>query len=163
MSKQKAKLISGIFLTIFFVSTFLVNYTIALADVKISGFQSLSLGTWTGTGDREAMTDLCVHNALSSNYKITARGDGTGDAFILGQNGGTGEISYLVHFRRIGDAYVPLLSNSSQSFSGADTLNENCDIGGNNATLRITVPGNAIGSAPAGTYSGRITLILEQD
>jgi len=162
MSTQKVKFISGIFLTIFFVSAFLVNYTIALADVRISGFQNLLLGTWTGSGNREASTDLCAYNSDSENYRITARGAGTGNAFILEQNTGPGEVPYLVHFRRIGGAYVQLTTNSSQAFSGAHTTDENCS-GVNNATLRITVQAEDLSTAMAGSYSSNITILMEPD
>jgi len=160
MKRPKRAIRAGI-LT-FLVIVFPLTYQAVLADVRISGFQDLALGTWSGSGDRVASTDLCAYNSDSSSYRITARGTGVANAFILDQNDGPGDISYIVHFRRIGDAYVQLSANMSQAFNGAHTTDQNCnDI--NNATLRVTVEADALGSAMAGQYSGNITLLMEPD
>jgi len=139
---------------------FTLEQTPLKADVKISGFSELLLGTWAGGGDRIASTDLCAYNSVSDAYLIRARGEGAGFSFILSQNMGDGEAAYLVHFARIGGSFVQLTPDASQAFTGANTVDQECnDV--DNATLRVTVQADALSTVPAGQYSGRVTIIME--
>ena len=148
-------------LKLFFLCLFaLVSYSqpATAQQVKISGFTNVNLGSWNGSGDLYSEKTICVYNQATANYKITARGSGSGNAFTLSGTGGT--VAYQTHFKESGGSYVELTSGSSSNFSGANTTHNDCN-GSSNATFKVTATAAALGSAGAGSYSGTLYILLE--
>ncbi len=123
--------------------------------VTISG--DISLGTWTGSGDKQSAVGVCIYSEAGSNYTITASGNG--GAFAL--TGGSGSVVYGVEFSDSGisGTYAALTHGSARSFSGADSSSSTCG-GTNNAGVRVTVSEAALGAAAPGNYSATLTLVL---
>ncbi|MFM1848286.1 MAG: hypothetical protein RL417_1760 [Pseudomonadota bacterium] len=126
-------------------------------DLMVTISSDISLGTWTGVGDKESSVGVCVYNSGGSGYSITASGSGGG--FSLTGTGGS--IVYGVSFSDTGvsGTFAELTNGSSRSFSGADESSSNCG-GSSNAGVRVTVSEAALGAAAPGNYSGTLTLVL---
>ncbi len=134
-----------------------------LADVRITGFSNFAFGTWVGSGDLQNSDDLCVYNSATSNYQITATGDGVGSAFTLDSSGIP--VAYEVYWNDSTgtSGNVQLTTNSTlHGQSGANTSSETCG-GSNNANLEIFVPEGSLSTVTAGSFSGTLTILLEPD
>jgi len=132
---------------------------LAIADVRISGFTDLNLGSWAGMGDLTDEMNLCVYNSdsLEPNYNITASGGGS---FVL--ESGANQVAYVPAFKGSVGAYQDLTHGVAATFSEANHASDDCG-GGTNANLRITVTEAALSAARAGSYSGVITVLLEPE
>lgn len=163
-------LVSGVarigckFFCVFFVlgSLFLLNVAsaYAVAQVKISSVNSLSLGTWSGSGSLSDNDDVCIYNSDTSNYSITASGSGSGQSFAMSGSGSS--MAFEVWFKGSSGSvgtYSQLTSGSPENFSGANQTAVDCG-GGVNANVKVSVGALTLGSVPAGSYSGSLTIVV---
>jgi hypothetical protein len=127
--------------------------------VRISALDDIPLGAYSGTAGLSGSDQLCVYSN-TGGYTISAHGSGAGSDFLLVGNSGTATVPYTVQWA---DAAPAETGNSlsvntavSQSVSG---VNPTCG-GGNNATVIISVSGEALATAPADSYSGTLTLTV---
>jgi hypothetical protein len=127
-------------------------------QVKISGFTNIMLTSWTGTGDLFDVNNLCIYNGSTANYRVRARGGGTGNSFKLA--GSSTDISYEVRFKESAGSYVSLTADTFQNFTGANTTDVTCG-GVANANFEVRVTEAALSAAGAGNYSGTLTILLE--
>ena len=133
----------------------------ALANpiVRISGFNDLTLGTWSGTGDLSDEDPVCVYKSTDTSYKISAHGSGSGNAFTLSSAGST--IPYEVYFKGSIGSYVQLTSGAiGTSFTAANMVADDCG-GLTNATLKVVATATELAKALTGNYSGTVTILLE--
>jgi hypothetical protein len=148
-------------LMVFFFLGGLLFPPVVRADVQVSGFIDFSFGSWGGSGGISDDDDLCVHNSVTSNYYLTATGDGPG--FSLVKGGDT--IDYTVRWNdQTGTTGNIALSSGVQSAlqSGANTSSTNCG-GGNNANLQVSITEGELSAAVPGAYTGTLTILIEPE
>lgn len=141
---------------------------IKAARADITSLADLSRGAWSvGDGDIVLTNDVCVYSTRpSGGYTIQPSGSGSGGAFTLANGAHT--LAYAVTWNAGG---VGALSNSGASLSPngisgplthAATDNSTCNgtTPGPTARLIVTVTAAAMTAAPAGTYTGTLTLLV---
>ena len=131
--------------------------------VRIRQLNDFAFGTIAAAPVDRVLTDnLCVYsNAASGRYTITARGSGTGNAFTLASGANT--LPYEVQWAFAAGATAGASLSPNVALAGA-TANGN-DVSCNqaaslSATLEVILRATTQQSAPAGTYSGTLTLIV---
>lgn len=137
--------------------TVLVPERVWAQSLMITLSSDISLGTWTGSGDKQGTATVCVYYDLGSNYTVTATA--TGGSFSL--TGTATPLSYTVDYTdsQSGGVYTVLPYGEGRTFGGADQSSQSCG-GVPNGTVRITVSENTLGGARPGSYSSTLTLIV---
>lgn len=130
------------------------------ADVRISKLDDTNFGTVATFQTVSNEDKVCVYNSSSSLYQLTAYGTGAASSFNL--SSGTAVLPFLVKYREGQGSYVNLAAGQpSTVFSRAETRRETCGGGGaTNASVLIEISGSDLTSAPEGSYTGVVTLIL---
>lgn len=117
----------------------------------------------TGAGGVESNTaTACVYsNATNNKYKVTATGNGAGNAFTLaGQGGIGGTLEYTVEWQDHGGSFSGITSGSGHSDqTGTNTVG--CT-NGHTASHKIKISQAAIHAATPGTYTGTLTFAVAQ-
>ena len=131
--------------------------------VMISGLSDILISfDNTGTGDLTGSSTACIYRNGAGTYSVEATGDGTANAFTI--NNGTATptvIAYTVAWDDAvaGTATSPVtVGTTLTNQSGANTTETDCNTGGANAFVEITVPRASLAAAPSGTYNGTLTL-----
>jgi len=126
-------------------------------NLMVTISSDISLGTWTGSGDKQGTATVCVYYDLGSSYSL--RATATGGSYLL--SGAGGSIGYTVDYTdsQSGGTYTSLPYNSGRTFGGADQNSQSCS-GVPNGTVRVTVSEGALGSARPGSYSSTLTLTV---
>ena len=141
-------------------STGSLDITVNIGDlVRITNFQDIAFGTYSGSGDLNADDDLCVYrnNTASANYTITATA--TEGSFQV--ESGANNIDYDVFFNDVTGTTgeIALAYNTvSVAQSGANTASETCATGGLTSNVHVRMVEADLQAAAPGAYSG--TLIL---
>jgi hypothetical protein len=140
-------------------STGTVNLTLDIDPlIMISNLGDINLGTYSGAGNLTGNDAFCVYRNGAGNYNITMNGDGATNAYTL-SDGGTNTLAYSVDFNNGGvNAMTTLTALTAQT--GADTVDTDCSTGGDNVSVDVTVSNAALAAAPAGTYTGVLTMIV---
>lgn len=144
-------------------STGTSNISVNVPDlIRISGLADLALGSYSGSGDMSGADDICVYtNKAPGNYFVTASGSGAANAFTI--TNGTNTIAYNVFFNDTtgtsGEVSLASGVKSAQQ-TGANTTSASCG-GSSSANFHVVVPEANIQAAPAGSYSGTLTLVVE--
>ncbi len=147
-----------------------INY-IQNLNTRITGFNDMPLGTWSGVGPLTANENICVGRSGvgffgTGTYRILARGDGEpGDPSAFTLSNGASRISYNAYFNdQAGTAnrqqLTPGLQLTGQSSFGLwmiFNLLFGCAV--NNANVSIEVPASELASG-VGTYTGTLTITL---
>lgn len=127
------------------------------AEMKISGLNDIAL-TVQGDGSATGSSTACIYRNGTGSYSVTATGSGAASTFSL-TDGASGVMPYSVTFSD-GTNTPTLTSNTAATnLSGANTLSATCN-GGTNATVAVTVSALEFSSAPAGSYTGTLTLVI---
>lgn len=129
--------------------------------VRISALNDISLGTYTGTGGLTGRDDVCVFSN-AGGYSITATGSGSGGAFSLAASGGA-TVPYSVAWATTAGANTGAQLTSGKVLAGQSGTftNPTCQGGANlNASLLVSVTDEALAAAPAGAYTGTLTLTV---
>ena len=128
-------------------------------DVLITGLQDYNFGSFSGDEDMD--DTLCIYKSSGNKrYWVTATGSGTGGAFEL-QDGGN-SFAYGVRWQKAGGNFGKLTAGVAKRYGGADKVNTDCG-GVDNAGLRIEMRESNVAGAPAGSYGGSLTLLIEPD
>ena len=127
------------------------------AVVKVSGLNDIALIV-RSDGGASGSTTACIYRNGTGSYMVTANGSGVANAFTL-SDGNSGVIPYSVTFDD-GNGAEPLTKDTTLTgLTGANTLSMNCN-GGTNATIDVAVSATDFIGAPAGDYTGTLTLII---
>lgn len=131
------------------------------ADVLVSGFTSFTLSPFTGRGDINGSSTLCVCSDTNA-YNITVLGSGAGNAFSLTSSSHSVNYSAYWNDNASSSGKVELSPNvaaynMTTSF-GCDHYDCN---GTKNAYLEIVFSERDLLAAIHGSYSGSITVIVE--
>lgn len=132
------------------------------ASVKITGVHALDFSTINAANlDQDLVDhdDVCVYSN-TGRYQVTATGDGTTTPFSM-TNGST-ELVYSVRFNDAiggGGQSAPASGDIiTTPFTGNSAA---VDCGGtDNASFEVTIAGDVLQAAPAGTYNGNLTLLV---
>jgi hypothetical protein len=127
------------------------------SEVKISGLEDIALAV-QADGSATGTTSACIYRNGTGSYSLTANGDGAASSFSL-SDGGSNVMPYTVTFDDGSGAAALTKNTALTGLSNADTLSTTCN-GTTNATIAITVATADFSSAPAGDYTGTLTLII---
>lgn len=134
------------------------------AVVRISGMSDMSLAAYTlGDGNQALATDACVYSSIKGGkYKVKATGSGTDGAFSIAD--GTEVIPYSVVWNSGGQGALGTTGDALTAgeqlatvLTKASTTSVDC-AAGKTAKLNINFLGTDLDAAPAGDYSGVITI-----
>ncbi len=125
--------------------------------VMVSNLGDINLGTYSGAGNLTGTDTFCVYRNGAGNYNITMNGSGAADAYLL-NDGGTNNLAYTVSFTN-GSANAMTTLTPLAAQTGANTTSTNCG-GTDNVSVGVTVANAALAAAPAGTYTGSLTIIV---
>ncbi len=127
--------------------------------VRISGLNDIFLGSFDGYNNLTATDQVCVFRASGGNYRVTLRGDGPANSFVLHGPQANDELTYRARWNDTNvEADTPLDGQTAGRFGG-DTL---CG-GGSNASLNVQVDAADAILARAGDYRGVLTVIVEME
>ena len=148
-------------------------------EVRISGLSDahMSLAAWhVGDGAVNLYSPACIYSSTASaSYKITATGDGddgAGTNFTIYNAGHTRTIAYAVvwntpgyagPFANSGDTLTSG-TQSANTYTNASPDSSDCSGGahsGVNTRVNVNITGAAMTAAPADTYTGILTLLID--
>lgn len=129
--------------------------------VHMSGLDSFSLGTWSGSGDLNGSDTLCVFINSGALYSVTATGSGVGGAFSV--SNGSVPVAFNAQWNDGGGAQALSPGVAMGNRANANSTSVDCAGGtGNNATFSVTVPAANLQTATGtGTFSGSVTLTVQ--
>ncbi|MEM7082789.1 MAG: hypothetical protein AAF465_08645 [Pseudomonadota bacterium] len=138
---------------------------------RVSGLNDINFGTWSGAGDLSASDNLCIGRSgvgLFGTGIYRVRLDGDGDAFDVNAftlSNGTDLLYYNVAFNdAVGAGGTPVtggvMLNNQTGFGFWQFLNVVFGCAVNNANIEVTIPATELNSAPAGNYTGTLTIVL---
>jgi hypothetical protein len=127
------------------------------SEVKISGLNDIAL-TVQSDGSASGSTSACIYRNGTGSYRVTATGDGGAGAFSL-SDGNSGVMPYAVTFDDGGGATTLTTNTVATGLNNANTLSATCN-GATNATIAVAVSTADFSSAPAGDYTGVLTLLI---
>lgn len=151
-------------------STGSTNISVTKSTVaQITGLTDMTLASYLiGSGDQALSSDACVYSSTAGgHYTVTATGSGASSAFTL-SDGASHNIPYNVVWNSsgpgaLGSTGVSLATNvSSPTLGNASTDSPSCTGATPGATARVNVNllGTNLDAAPAGTYTGTLTLLI---
>jgi hypothetical protein len=136
---------------------------------QISAMSDLTIGSYTlGGGDQHMETAACVYSSsVNGGYKVTATGSGASNAFTL-TDGASHTLAYSVIWNSggvgaLGTTGAALTSGTqTASLTGGATDSATCAgaVAGPTAQVNVNILGSALDAAPAGTYTGTLTLVV---
>lgn len=148
-------------------STGTVDISVDVGDlVQISGLVAMTGLTNTFGSATTASTPACVYRNGSADYDVQMTSDnGAGTDFFL--TDGTDFVVYDVTFDD-GVVVTPTDMDhgaAAVNFTGADTSSTSCAVGGNNATIAISIPEthatlNGWSEVPAATYIDELSITV---
>ena len=126
--------------------------------VVINKLDDLNFGAWSGSGNMTQTSKHCVASTAPGNlYSITISGDGAGGAFTLGS--GPGTLPYVVSYRDDqGSAWNQIQSGVTLFNQAGRSNTSNCP--SQKQEVRVQFMANDLAAAPAGAYSGTLTLLV---
>ncbi|MCE9507021.1 MAG: hypothetical protein K8R48_01730 [Alphaproteobacteria bacterium] len=149
-------------------STGTIDITLTIPELfRISHTSDFLLGTYGGSGDMEANNDVCVWSNGNGAYQVTITDDSgmSPDGFAVEDIGGTAQINMGVFWHDApgttgGTAVtygVPLAA------ANANTTSSDCTENGFSANLHILLPESDLRAAAAGSYSTRLTVLVQSN
>ncbi|TVS17015.1 MAG: hypothetical protein EA417_08455 [Gammaproteobacteria bacterium] len=126
--------------------------------VRISNLNDIALGFFPGSAEMSGSDTLCVYrNDPAGAYTVEASGQGSGNAFVVAQNGA--ELPFLVDFSD-GNGWRPLAAGGAPLAAGnASSASMDCG-GATNASVRVRIQEDTLANAEPGSYAGRLTLTV---
>ena len=125
--------------------------------IIINQLEDFSLGTWSGSGNMVLTLNHCV-GPTSAQYRITARGSGSGGAFTL--TNGISQLAYSVQYAGRTGGFATLTAGVPRTGLAGDTRAQCTGLTRESERLRITITAANLTAATAGTYSGSLTLTV---
>lgn len=132
-------------------------------QVRISRLTDVGFGTITNfTTDLIQTRSICVYSsAAGRRYSVTARGNGTGNAFTLAS--GSNRLAYEVQWAQTSGATsgTALISGVALTGQVTNAVNSGCTLAPTRTATLITIlRATQTSAATAGSYSGVLTLIV---
>ena len=124
--------------------------------MRVSNLDDINLGTYAGAGNLTGSDSFCVYRNGAGNYAITMTGSGAANAFTLANGGNT--LPYTVEFVNGGNnAMTTGAALTGQA--GANTTSDTCG-GTDNVSVNVAVDNADLAAAPAGNYTGTLTIVV---
>jgi hypothetical protein len=126
--------------------------------VRISAVTDQSLGSWSGIGDLRSNGSLCVWSNTGA-YEVVATGTGPAGGFEL-TNGTGARLGFRVEWAgTAGQAQGAALQPGQGARFDTTVRSASCSGGADlNASVIVSIPEADLAAAPAGSYSGTLTL-----
>lgn len=131
---------------------------------RISGLSDVNFGSQANlNADMVRSQSICVFTKSPplDRYRVTASGSGAGGSFQL--NSGTDTLAYEVQWSSsVGQTSgLQLSPNQALSGQGSSASADDCSSGAAaSASLIVVLRSAALGSAPSGTYTGSLSLLI---
>lgn len=127
------------------------------ATIIVNQLDDVPMGTWSGLGDMVQTMSHCS-GPSSSRYRVTATGSGTGGAFTL--SSGTSTLAYKVEYAGRTGGFTQLSPGIALTGLNGDTQAQCVGLSRQSERVRITILAATLAAAPAGSYSGTLTLTV---
>ena len=133
---------------------------------RVTGLADVNYGTINAFVDQTNNQNVCVHSSfyffiplVARPYTVRATGSGDGGAFTLASGGRT--LPYQVRWADAANQTTGTLLTAGVNATGFGNAsnNQTCS-GGENASLIITITGNALTTATAGSYTGNLSITI---
>lgn len=132
--------------------------------IRITGLVDFNLGTYSGTGNINRNDNISIagnDKSSAPTYRVTAFGTGTASAFSIAS--GTNTISYRVFFNdKVGTGGAAEMT-SGVPLIGRTGIHKSFSTTSDNSNYRIHIAESILRNAPAGLYSGVLTLVVEPE
>jgi hypothetical protein len=132
--------------------------------IRISGLVDFNLGTYSGTGNINRNDNIRIagnDRSSAPTYRVTAFGTGASSAFSIAS--GTNTINYRVFFNDKTGTGGAAEMTSGSPLIGRTGIHKSLSTTSNNGNYRIHIAESVLRNAPAGTYSGVLTLVVEPE
>jgi hypothetical protein len=136
---------------------------------QISALTDLTIASYTlGGGDQHMESTACIYSSsVNGGYRVTATGSGATNAFTL-DDGASHTIAYTVIWNSggvgaLGITGAALTTNvQTAALTGAAMDSATCAgaVAGPTAQLNVNILGSVMDAAPAGTYTGTLTVVV---
>jgi len=141
-------------------STGSLDITVTVNDeVRISNLVDIN-GVFDGTNDIVGSSPACVYRNGTGLYQITASGSGAAGAFTITDGVFPTPIPYTVTYDDGSGASAMATGVTLAGQTGADPASDTCAGTGDNGTVGVTIAATDIVAAPAGSYTGTLTLVV---
>ncbi len=133
---------------------------------RVTGLADVNYGTINSFTDQTNSQNVCVFSAfvifgfpIRRPYSVIATGNGSGGAFTL--SSGASTLPYQVRWADAANQTTgtQLTAGATASGFGNASNSQTCS-GGENASLIVTIPGTALATATAGSYSGVLSITI---
>ena len=135
--------------------------------VIVGGIGNLALGGWDGQNAMSGNDNIYVsgNDDTAPTYSVTLTGDGTTNAFTVSRTAGTAhEITYLPCFNDVtGTVGCDNTFDTGDAISGFTGANTSIDSTTENANISVSILESDLDGAPAGNYSGVLTILITPD
>ncbi|TQV89035.1 hypothetical protein [Aliikangiella coralliicola] len=126
--------------------------------VRVSNLNDINLGNFNGgAGDLSGSDTFCVYRNGAGNYNINMSGSGAANAYTLASGANT--LPYAVEFVNGATTTAMATGTALTGQTGANTTSDTCG-GADNVSLNVTVANGDLAAAPAGTYTGTLTIVV---
>lgn len=127
--------------------------------VRITGLTDLDLGIWDGVNPMSGNDDACVWTT-TGGYNITATGSGAAGAFTLASGGNI--LAYTVQWDDTAGQTTGTGLTSGNALAGQTSAatSTTCAVSGLNSSVIVNISNADLATAPAGTYTGTLTLVV---
>ena len=141
-------------------STGTIDISVTVNDeVRISNLSDIN-GVFDGVNDIVGTSAACVYRNGTGLYQITASGSGAAGAFTITDGVFPTPIPYSVTFDDGSGASAMATGVALTGQTGADPASDTCAGTGNNGTVEVTIAAADMVIAPAGSYTGTLTLVV---
>jgi len=128
---------------------------------RLTGLADVGFGLVTTASDQAISQNVCSYSSsATSGYSVTATGNGAGGAFTLG---GPAPLPYEVRWSGSANQTngIALTAGAVTSGFTSSASQQTCNSGpAASASLIVIIRAAALGSAPAGAYSGTLQVTI---
>lgn len=138
--------------------TSLIQFQVDIPElIQLSGLQNtIDFGSLGPQMDASQSIEFCVYrNGLDGSFKITATGDGDGNAFLLNNS-----LPYQVFFSQGGSFQELTTPGDYNQITGMVGHKRKFCNGTTNTTLRLDIKGASLAGMPPGNYNGVLSVIV---
>lgn len=135
---------------------------------QISAMTDMTLASYTlGAGDQALFSTACVYSSSAGGaYYVTATGSGASNAFTLAD--GSNTIAYTVVWNSGGVGALgttgATLTTAVQTAALSNAATDSATCAGTSpgptAQVNVNIAGTVLDAAPAGTYTGTLTIVV---
>ncbi len=147
------------------ISTFAVSLTIGgVPNVQISHLDSIDFGAYSGFGDLSADESFCVYSAsYNGAYRLSVSSTGQDvNGHFIEEVSGLGRIPLTILYAASGAGPGSEVITNNYVYGQGDSASTDCS-GKENTTLTLQLSESDLQSAPTGTYSGQLTILVEPE